>query len=503
MPDRRSRQKLLWSRSSADHIGVIDVGSNSIRLVVFDGLSRMPHPLFNEKVLCGLGRGLERTGKLSEEGVGLALANLGRFAALAKAMRVGKLTSVATAAVRDADNGREFLAEVRRRTGLKIRVISGAEEARLSALGVLSGMPDADGVMGDLGGGSLELVAINKGKLGGHVTLPFGPLRLRELGDKSRGKMRDLIDEALDELDWLDDARGRSFYAVGGAWRSLARLHMAHVNYPLRVIHHYALSRGKAEEFLDLVAHFSRESIERLSRIPRRRAESLPIAALVMERLIQRIRPNRIVFSAMGLREGCLYDELTPAVKRRDPLIGVCEEVAQQTARFPLDGRILLAWCTKLLGKGDASAMRLRLAACLLSDLAWQEHPDYRAEIAFLRILRMPLTGIDHPGRAFLALSVFTRYDGTLEGDVTRPAWLLLTEENLREAYLLGLTLRLAYTLSGGAPSVLQSIKLDGEGKQLRLTVPRGQRQMVGEAVERRLEQLARALDKKPVIKGG
>ena len=482
------------------HIGIVDIGSNSIRLVVFDGLSRIPHPLFNEKVLCGLGRGLERTGKLNPDGAVLALDNLARFAALAKAMDVRRLRVVGTAAVRDAEDGRAFAAEVRRRSGLRIEVLDGAEEARLSALGVLSGIPDADGLTGDLGGGSLELIRLDRATVREHDTLPFGPLRLREVADRGRGKLRDLIDEHLVALPWLGRANGRSFYAVGGAWRAIARLHMAHVNYPLHVIHHYEIKRGKAEEFLDLVAGLSRESLERLSDAPRRRVEALPLAAMVLGRILRRAKPDSLVFSAMGLREGCLFDALKPSLRRQDPLLAACAEVGASNARFPVDGRTLLAWIEPILKRGSAERTRLRLAACFLSDIAWSEHPDYRADIAFLRVLRMPLTGIDHVGRAFLALSVFTRYDGAAEGEVTRPAWLLLGEDELREAYLLGLGLRLAYTLSGGT-DLLRRVGLRADGAAVRLIVPSRHRALIGEAVERRLDSIARALDRKAVIK--
>lgn len=501
MPGRRARSAASSRASSANHVGVIDIGSNSIRLVVFDSLSRALQPIFNEKVLCGLGRGLERTRRLDEEGVTLALENLRRFAALARAMGVGRLEVLATAAVRDADNGRAFAATVKRRARLAVKVLSGDEEARLSALGVLSGMPDADGLMGDLGGGSLELVALERGRLGRHhATLPFGPLRLREFAGRGRGYLREMIDNALDELGWLGEVDGRSFYAVGGAWRALARLHMAHVGYPLRVIHHYMLPRGKAEDFADVIAHLGRDSLERISRVSRKRLEGLPYAALVLERLLKRARPKRLVFSGVGLREGCMFDLLPEAVRRRDPLIDGCEEVALRSARFAIGGETLFDWIEPLFARSPEATRRLRLAACLLGDIALAEHPDYRAEIAFLRVLRMPLTGVDHPGRAYLAIAVFTRYSGIAESDITGAAWQLLDEEQLREAYVLGLALRLAFTLSGGAPDVLRRAHLRVERTKISLVIARAHRALVAEAVERRLAALAAAFDRKPAV---
>jgi exopolyphosphatase/guanosine-5'-triphosphate,3'-diphosphate pyrophosphatase len=501
MPARKSRGAAASAGVARRHVGVIDIGSNSIRLVVFDSLSRALNPLFNEKILCGIGRGLQRTGRLHEDGARQAVANLRRFAALARAMGVGRLRVMATAAVRDAENGQEFVAEVRRKAGLAVQTLGGDEEARLSALGVVSGIPDADGLMGDLGGGSLELVALDRGALGRHVTLPFGPLRLRELNDRSRAALRDHIDGELERYAWLGRVEGREFYAVGGAWRALARIHMEHVNYPLRVIHHYTLSRGRAEDFADVLARLSRDSLERITRISRRRLEALPYAALVLERVLRRARPARLVFSALGLREGCMYDALPAAVRRRDPLLGACQELAEQNARFPVSGEALRDWVAPVLGRGDREGERLRLAACMLGDIAWSEHPDYRAEIGFLRVLRMPLTGIDHPGRAFMALAVFTRYSGVADSEVTRSAWQLLDEARLSDAFRLGLALRLAFTLSGGTTQVLRRARLRLSGGSLQLILPRVSLTLAAEAVERRLAALASALDKKHVVK--
>lgn len=484
-------------------VGVIDIGSNSIRLVVFSGSGRAPHPIFNEKVLCGLGRGLERTGRLHEEGVELALANLGRFAGLVEAMNVHHLRVVATAAVREAENGPEFARAVRRQAGLKVEILDGAEEARLSALGVLSGMPQADGLMGDLGGGSLELVALRQGKLGRHETLPFGPLRLREVAERSKGELRNHVERRLDELPWLSSAKGRDFYAVGGAWRAIARLHMAHTNYPLRVIHHYTVSRGRAQDFLDLIAGLSRDSLERIGRVPRKRLEVLPVAALVLQQILERARPAQLVFTAMGLREGCLYDAMPQAVRSLDPLIAAADEAAALNPRFVVDGRALHAWLQPLFRKSEPETARLRLTACLLSDMAWNEHPDYRAEIAFLRLLRMPVVAVDHPGRAFVALAVHTRYAGTAEGGPTAPAWQLMSEGGIREAWRLGLALRLAFAISGGAPSILKRVRLERDGDQLRLRVPRSLSTMIGEVVERRFEDLVEAYGGKGKIKIG
>jgi exopolyphosphatase/guanosine-5'-triphosphate,3'-diphosphate pyrophosphatase len=339
--------------------------------------------------------------------------------------------------------------------------------------------------------------------VGSHATLPLGPLRLREAEPRGKGRMRDLIEAHLDALEWLDEAKGRAFYGVGGAWRALARVHMEHADYPLHVIHHYALPRDRAEEFCDLIAGLSRESLERITGISRKRVDTLPIAALVLECVLARAKPARLVFGATGLREGCIFDALPAGERRRDPLIAACEAISTQGARFRIDGHGLLDWAGDVFRRAPADHARLRLAACLLSDIAWREHPDYRADMAFMRTLRLPVTGIDHPGRAFVALAVYTRYEGRADGEVTRPSWMLLDDEMVREAHALGLALRLAYTSSAGAPSLLRQVRLKIDGGTLALRGPARARPLIGEAVERRVEALARALGKRPAIKIG
>ncbi|HWA45027.1 MAG TPA: Ppx/GppA family phosphatase [Hypericibacter adhaerens] len=482
-------------KTRSPRIGVVDIGSNSIRLVVFDRLSRAPWPIFNEKVLCGLGRGLEASGELNKNGVAMAIGNLERFVRLADGMDVGHLDMVATAAVRDAANGAEFVAEAERRCQRKIRIISGEEEARLSALGVASGMPDTSGIMGDLGGGSLELVRLTRGEPGRHVTLPIGPLRLMDIADGDRDKARKAVDQHLEKLDWLAEAKGGEFFPVGGAWRTLARIHMEQVRYPLHVIHAYTISRRAAEEMARVISRLGRRSLASIRGVPRRRLDSLPLAALVLERVLRLARPDSVNFSAYGLREGLIFDRLSPAEQRKDPLYEAARDLALLEGRFGSQGARLKAWLTPIFdGKETASEARLRLAVCELSDIAWREHPDYRAEQAFMRILRLPIGGLDHHERVFAAVAIAQRYGFENELPGMDSMLRLLSDQARRDAEILGLGLRLAYSLAA-APALLDRTALARSGSRLTLNLPKGEEAMFGEAVQRRLEALGRALD--------
>ncbi|MBV8775779.1 MAG: Ppx/GppA family phosphatase [Alphaproteobacteria bacterium] len=492
MPDRHTA-------APYNRIGVIDIGSNSLRLVVFERLGATLMPLLNEKVMCGLGRGIAKTGRLNRDGVELAYGNLQRFVALARALEVDHLTAIATAAVRDARDGEAFAAEIERQCALPVRIVDGAEEARLSAAGVLAGIPEADGIVGDLGGGSVELVRIrggghdtDGGGIGEGVSLPLGPLRLAELDDNPR-LVLDAVRRGMQGARLLREAAGKPLFLVGGAWRAIARLHMEQARYPLHIIHQYTVPRRSAEAFLEIVAGMSRRSLERITTVNRKRLELLPLAALILHELIQAGQPDRIVFSAYGLREGYAYG-LLPPQPDVDPLIAACIGVAVSQSRGRSDGDRLEAWAAPIFPEQPPRARRLHRAACWLSDIAWTEHPDYRAEQAFTRSLRMPIGAVSHQERVFIAQVLHARYGGAPDDPVKAATRPLLDDREAVQARALGLAMRLAYTLCGGALDLLGEVRLARGDKALTLELPPSGSLFQGEAVERRLGALGRAL---------
>src|SRR5690348_5244816 len=452
----------IEATTQPDCVAVIDIGSNSLRLVVYDAPRRAARTLLNEKVMCGLGRGLEKTDRLNADGVALAKINLQRFIALARAAGASRIDVLATAAVRDAEDGAEFVNDIEKRFSIRVRVLPGAEEGRFSALGVLAGIPDASGVAGDLGGGSVELAAVGNGKVGNVSTLPIGPLRLMEDADNERA-LKDIIDHHLESASWLgrlgDDPR---FYAVGGAWRAIARIHMEQHNYPLHIIQNYTLVRTEAQNFLEIMARQSRKSLEKISTISRKRLEVVPLAARILSRILRRTGALELVFSAAGLREGHLYSLMGAEQQRADPLIAACTEEARANPRFGEDAEALVEWTAAVFSKEPANQLRLRRAAALLGDIAWHHHPDYRADLAMRHVLYMPVGGLDHRERVFLSAALAARYGGAATLESLAPLR-LLDEETRETARAIGLALRLAYTLTGGVPGLLR-------GSSLRLT---------------------------------
>jgi len=473
---------------------LIDIGSNSIRLVIYDLAGRMPVPLFNEKVLCALGETLGTSGRLNPAGVPMALTALGRFAELAKRMKVTKTDALATAAVRDAADGPDFVRRAKQELGLSLRVLSGVEEAKLAALGVLCARPKATGLVADLGGGSLDLMVLKNGRFGANASLPLGVLRLFGQAGEDRGEALATVNDHLAQLDWLNQGKGQPLFAIGGSWRSLARLFIAQTGYPLQVIDQFSLRRSQAEALCDLVSRQSRRSLEKFGAVSRKRLSALPLAALVLLRLLQKAKPDRLIFSVHGVREGQFYQRLAPAKRREDALLSAARDLAVARGRFGPHAEEILAWLDPLFPAVGAKERRVRQAAVLLSDLFWHEHPDYRAEQAYLGVLRLPFMGLDHEERIFLALVQHFRYQGTAEAPLIQPVLALLPDERWREAEALGLALRLGHVVSGGAPRILGTSRLGLVDGILALTAPPDHDAFTPEVVEKPLERLARAL---------
>src|SRR5215472_15758389 len=492
----------MWALESdvgATDAAVIDVGSNSVRLVLYRVEGRAVWTMFNEKILAGLGRDLAVTGQLSPEGVEAAMAALRRFAALVAAAKTDRIFAVATAAARDADDGRAFCRRVRAETGLDLRVLTGAEEARYAALGVLAGAPGSSGLAGDLGGASLELVRLENGAPGDGVTLPLGPFSFKDTGRFDPDRIREQVQRRL--KPHLEELRTPVFHAVGGAWRNLTLLAMRMAGYPLEIIHQYELTRREALEAARVISRQSPRSLEKVEGISRRRLETLPHAAAVLEGLVDCLDVERVVLSAFGLREGVLFEAMPAAQRAKDPLIEGCEALSRREGVKPELGAALEAWATPafstldpLLGAREAV---LRSAACHLADLGARLHPDHRADLIFHQVLRAPIPGMSHPERVFLATSLFARH--TAAATVPEPALVsrLLTHEEFQRARAIGAAIRLACDLSGRSPALLAQASLSIRPSSVVLEADEASVPILfGEQTAKRAATLAALLDR-------
>ena len=469
-------------------------------MVVYEGLSRSPTPLFNEKVLCGLGAHIATTGRLDEDGVVRALAALRRFRMLAAQAGADAIHTLATAAAREASNGPDFISEAREILGSDIHVLTGEEEAYYAALGIVCGFHAPVGLSADMGGGSVEFSLIDGQPHGKGLTLPLGGLRLQDESSENVATAKALAKAALSGNDMLKRARGGIFYAVGGTWRAMGRMHMARSSYPLQVMHHYTISGEEAAKLCKRLMRDDYAKARGVNAVSSNRRVLMPYGAALLHEIMKIMKPSHIVFSGVGVREGYLYSLLPQNVQKQDGLITAAEEMAVLRSRSPAHGRELIKWTRqafKTFGVNETTdEKRYRKAACMLADTTWRSHPDYRGPQALNLLSNANFVGVDHPGRAYAALAAFFRYEGLMDDEASPELLRIAPPSIATKAKLLGALFRVAYLLSAAMPGILPktSFRRDDDGSY-KLSVPNHMADFEGERLNRRLVGLATVLE--------
>lgn len=482
------------SARALKRVGVIDVGSNSVRLVVFDGAARSPADFFNEKVMCGLGADMARTGRLHPQGRIRALAALRRFAVLTRAMEVSPIRMVATAAVRDAEDGPAFRAEVEAVTGLRMAVIDGNEEARLSAQGVLLGWPDADGLVCDIGGSSMELAVVENGSVGRRLTSPLGPLRIEGVA-RSKTALKEHLRQEVEKLAEYVGASHRRLYLVGGSWRAIARIDMARRDYPLHVLHEYRMSPREIQRTVGLISETDSETLRNMTGNSAARMALVHTASRVLKALMKRFSPAEVCVSAYGIREGMLYEQMPERMRRRDPLIEATRFAEQKDARLPGFGKKLYQFLLPLFRNAPPARLRLIRAACSLHDVNWRVHADYRARMCFDTTTRANLGGLAHSERVFLALALLHRYKNSRSGAEKAGLLDLLTPAQVADAEVLGKAMRFGSMLATHELNDLARLEWRPRKKVMHLILKPEAADLFGEVAQSRFRSLAQALD--------
>ena len=333
---------------TSGRMAVVDIGSNTIRMVVYDTPNRLPVPIFNEKSPCQLGQGLATTGRLNPVGVECAMKSLARFVSLSASMGVERMDLLATAAVRDASDGPEFVEHVELTLGVQIKIPTGPEEAQLAALGLLSGIPDADGVLADMGGGSVDLIELNRGDFGRTFSLPIGHLRLPKAVQGDLKKAKGIVQKDLKQLPWLAEGKDRNLFAIGGAWRALARVFIEQTEYPLHVIDGFTLRNAEALKMCRLIENLSSSTLLGITGITKSRAQALPVCAMILGAMLEQTMVKEVIFSGFSMREGHLLKMLPPSISGQDPLLSGCATMAERTGRFSITGQEIFDWISPL-----------------------------------------------------------------------------------------------------------------------------------------------------------
>ncbi len=481
-------------------VGVIDVGSNSVRMVVFDGAARSPAYFYNEKVMCGLGAGLSSSGILNPEGRVRAKSALIRFVKLAEAMEVSPLVAVATAAMREATDGPEFAAEILAETGLTLNVINGEEEARLSGQGVLLGWPGAEGLMCDIGGSSMEIAEISGGDIGRRATSALGPLKLADVRGGRKG-LRKHIKKEIASLAEIVPVHGKRLYLVGGSWRAFARLDMLRRGYQLTVLHEYQMSSSQVRKTMNWIEENDLEDLRAQTGISNARISLVPKAMEVLRPLLATFKPTDIAISSYGIREGLLYEQMPVDLRGRDPLIEACRFAEQRSARMPGFGRTLFEFLRPLYKSAKYPRLRLVKAACLLHDVSWRAHPDYRSEVVFDIATQANLGGLAHSERIFLGMALLHRYKNSREGSRFEPLFDMISPQMAQDAEVLGKALRFGAMFAAMKPSQVGNLAHFPKKKLLELRLTPDNQDLFGEVAEARFMSLAKALDAQTAVK--
>lgn len=497
MNGTRSRSARWHRRLIHPPRAVIDIGSNTVRLVIYEGTARAPEVVWNENVAARLGRDLSKTGRIPTEAEAEALAALARYAQIVADRGIVDVQTVATAATRDAENGPEFLARVAE-LGLAPRQLTGVEEANASAFGAIGAFPSAAGVVADLGGGSLELVSIAEGTCHHAASLPFGTLRLPALR-AAKGKFAKRVHEALERIGWAS-AHSGPLFMIGGTWRAFAHYAMREADYPLTDPHGFRLSSHEADQLAKVLAETKPANLQNIPGITPMRAAYLPDAAALLRPLLAELEPTELIFSSWGIREGMLFSQLSSLVRAQDPLLAGVQAFAEPRDASITDAASVAGWTADIARGTGKRNERLRLASALLAAALQRVEPNLRINHAAEWALDKRWIDCSPRDRAMVCAALYgslgrTGLDARLR--------VLASDDELREAVTWGLGFRLARRLGAGALAVLGSSRLRLKKNSLLLHIDKSHAALATPQVAKELEILAEWLGRKPQLQTG
>ena len=495
---RNGRSRGKGSMAERADRAVIDIGSNTVRLVVYSGSRRAPGVWLNEKVTARLGRDLATSGKIPANAAKMALSGLARFSAILRDLEIEDVQCVATAAAREAKNGPQFLKKVRD-LGLSPRLLSGREEANISAMGVIGAFPGAEGLVADLGGGSLELVAIGDGTYHDGISTPLGTLRLPALRAEGARPFRKSVNKELAQAAWVSKKKN-PLYLVGGTWRALALYAMHREKYPLTDPHAFHLTNEQAEKHCKKLAKMEPEKLANVPGITTSRAAGLPDAAAMLRVLLSALKPEGLIISSWGIREGLLFERLEPAAREQDPLLAAVTRFTAPRGASLNHATMIAGWTSRVVTPNGGGTERLRMATIMLALAQVRLEPNMRLKHSFDWAMDKRWIGLNHKGRALIGAALRGACN---KPEPTKELLKLAPEEALREAASWGLAFRLCRRIGAGTRASMLTSRLSREGNRLVLWLDEERAELASDHVTSDLFALAKWLDCKPELRIG
>ena len=494
--ERALKEKKLINKEA-----IIDLGSNSIRMLIYDNLLNSQIPVFNEKAICELGKNLDKTGKLDPKGSDFALSVLQRFKRILSNLKVKKFKIIGTAAIREATDSKLFVAKVEKILKKKVEVLTGIEEAENSALGVIIGFQRVNGVVVDLGGGSLEIARVEKNIIYEKISLPLGVLRLFNQPKRNKDKINSIISFYLNKIEWLRKGKTKNLYLCGGTWRTLLNAHIFKTNYPLSILHQYKLPAIEALKFSNRLSSVKLIKSEKLVGVTKSRTNYIPIGSYILSSLIKICDPSNILCSVSGVREGSLINKAYLNILKKDSLNRSVHFIALKKGDFGENYIKLYNFLKKIFPNKDENfPIRLLLPACSLSNFDWGLGTYQRAELVFHEVINSPILKLSHNDRIKLGLVSFwrhcsTKYYPDLE------FLKLLSNSEITACRRIGAALRFASSISVISSIFYEKIKIYvANEKTLILKVPKKYSQVISNQVQKRLKSLAEEMNLKQEI---
>jgi len=444
-----------------DSVGLIDIGSNTVRLCIYKGNMRNPDVLYNKKFFCGLGEYRPGTKEITKESEKKCVNSIIFFNSILDEIKTNQNIAICTAAIRNASNRKQIVKQISKVFKGKVITLLGSEEAELAAKGVIAAIPNACGTMIDMGGGSIELASIDKNKLNKIKSFPLGILNF-EQKDKE-------VKNFIKELSTKHKLQ-KNFYLIGGTFRSIARCFIYFNEMPLNEIHQLKINKT---HFKSLQSKISTLNYEQLSKVPKisiDRVKHLHIALKVIDQIFSNTQCETLIYPRYGIREGYIYSKLPKKLQNQDPTEISLNLIAKNRCRFLLFNQRSFNWIEKKYlqfknKKLSDDRLRVLKLACQISDLGWEQGSKNRAQYALSSILNLPLIGIGYNEKILIGYLIYLRHckeilskedcDKKIEKIIS-----YLSEEERSFGYEFGSIIHFLYSWSKGSSAALKNLSL-------------------------------------------